>query len=94
MVKVKTPSFSAWGVLRDVSEGGFFIQTKKNLVTSTVIGMELVLPDNQISSVRGVVRRTTTIAGSNRECGAGVELTEKDALYVNFVKSLTRKKSG
>jgi len=92
MVNVKTPSFSTWGVLRDVSEGGIFIQTKKKIVMDTIIDMELVLPDKTISSVRGIVRRATTIAGSNRECGMGIELIEKDNKYTNFVKALTKRR--
>jgi Tfp pilus assembly protein PilZ len=94
MVKVKTPSFSTWGVLRDVSEGGLFVQTKKKIATGTIIDMELVLPDKTISSVKGIVKRTMKIAGSNRECGMGIELIEKDTMYVNFVKALTKRKKG
>lgn len=92
MVKVKTPSFNTWGVLRDVSDGGLFIQTNKKIVTDTTIDMELVLPDKTISSVRGIVRRTENITGSNREFGMEIELTEKDTMYVDFVKTLTKRK--
>ena len=56
--------------------------------------MELVLPDKTISSVKGIVKRTTKVAGSNRECGMGIELIEKDTMYVNFVKALTKRKKG
>ena len=77
MVKVKTPSFNTWGVLQDVSEGGLLLQTNKKIVTDTTIDMELVLPDKTISSVRGIVRRTEYITGSNREFGMGVNLSRK-----------------
>ena len=77
MVKVKTPSFNTWGVLQDVSEGGLFLQTNKKIVTDTTVDMELVLPDKTISSVRGIVRRTEYITGSNREFGMGVNLSRK-----------------
>jgi hypothetical protein len=46
------------------------------------------MPDGKTSSLKGHVRRTVKTPLSSKN-GMGVELIEKDAAYINFLKSFT-----
>ena len=74
------------GILSNVSDNGIFIRTNRGFAPNTTLEIELVLPDNTVSHMKGIVRRTikTPLAIKN---GMGVELTEKDAAFENFVKT-------
>lgn len=74
------------GILSDVSDNGIFIRTNRGFAPNTTLDIELVLPDNTVSHMKGIVRRTikTPLAIKN---GMGVELTEKDAAFEKFVKT-------
>ncbi|MEW6066765.1 MAG: PilZ domain-containing protein [Nitrospirota bacterium] len=81
-------AISYTGILSNLSENGLFIRTNRGYAPGTTLKIELVLPDGNKSFLRGVVRRTikTPISIKN---GMGIELTEKDAAYINFAKSFT-----
>jgi hypothetical protein len=52
-----------------------------------MIDMEIATSDNMVSLLKGVVRRTTDTSGAMNN-GMGVEIVEKDATYIHFLKSL------
>ncbi len=79
--------FSYRGILSDISENGLFIRTNHGFAPGTTIDIELVMPDNQISRLKGVVRRTVKTPLSTMKNGMGIELTKKDSTYINFIKS-------
>ena len=78
------------GRLSNLSQGGLFIRTNRGFSPGTTIDIELVLPDGTISFLKGIVRwaEKTHLAIKN---GMGIELIEKDAVYINFIKSFHEK---
>ena len=76
------------GISSNLSESGLFIRTNRGFAPDTAIDIELVMPDGKISSLKGLVRRTIKTPLSSKN-GMGVELIEKDAAYINFLKSFT-----
>ena len=74
------------GILSDISDSGIFIRTSRGFAPNTTLDIELVLPDNTVSHMKGIVRRTikTPLAIKN---GMGIELTKKDAAFERFVKT-------
>jgi hypothetical protein len=71
----------------DLSTNGIFLISKKCLPVDTAVTIEIALPDNSVSSLRGIVRRiidTSTFIQS----GMGIELIERDNNYINFLNSL------
>ncbi len=74
------------GISSNLSESGLFIRTNRGFAPDTAIDIELVMPDGNISSLKGLVRRTIKTPLSSKN-GMGVELIEKDAAYINFLKS-------
>jgi hypothetical protein len=77
------------GILSNLSESGLFIRTNRGFTPGTVIDIKLVMPDRKISFLKGLVRRTIKTPMSSLKNGMGIELIEKDATYINFIKSFT-----
>ena len=89
--KLSAPSFVSWGLLTDVSENGLFIKSNRDFTTGEAIDIELFMPDNNNSLLRGVLRRKIELPDSHRKYGLGIELIEKDIVYRYFLRSLKGK---
>jgi len=87
-VKVKSGTVTSWGILTDVSENGLFIKSNRDLAVDTVINIEIVMPDNSTSLLKGIVKRRIELSEEYRKYGLGIELTEKDFRFINLVVSL------
>ncbi len=77
------------GISGDLSENGLFIRTNRSFAVNTSIEIEILLPDNRISSLRGSVRRTHI---SPLKSGIGIEITEKDGIFTDLVKLMSGEK--
>jgi Tfp pilus assembly protein PilZ len=75
------------GILSNFSQTGLFVRTNRGFTPGTTIDIELVLPNNEVSVLKGVVRRTIKTQMSSLGNGMGVELIEKDSIYSDFMKS-------
>ncbi len=80
-------SFTYRGILSDISENGLFIRTSRGFTPGTTIDIKIIMPGDQISHLTGIVRRSIKTPLSTTKNGMGVELTQKDAVYMNFYKS-------
>jgi hypothetical protein len=87
-VKLQSPLLIAWGLLCDVSENGLFIKSNCDFTMGKPIDIELFMPDNNNSLLKGVIRRKIALPDSHRKYGLGIELIEKDIVYRYFLKSL------
>ena len=84
------------GISSNFSVGGLFIRTRHPLSPDTVFDMVIHLPDGSLSKLKGkVVRSAQTAHGKVMgtpfkpvKDGMGVRIIEKDAHYLNFIKSL------
>ena len=95
--KLNSGSSISWGVLCDVSESGLFIKSNQDFTIGEVIDIEIFMPDNTSSLLKGIVRRKIELPDTYRKNGFGVELTEKGMSYRHFLKSLmgqTKKYAG
>lgn len=79
-------SFS--GVSSNLSESGLFIRTKRGFTPGSIINIELAMPDGRVSFLKCLVKRTVKSPLSVKN-GMGVELIEKDATYINFLRSFS-----
>jgi hypothetical protein len=86
-VRFSSGGMSFTGISSNLSESGLFIRTNRGFAPDTAIDIELVMPDGKTSSLKGLVRRTVKTPMSTLKNGMGVELIEKDAAYINFLKS-------
>ncbi|OGW39584.1 MAG: hypothetical protein A2Y97_11975 [Nitrospirae bacterium RBG_13_39_12] len=89
MVRIDSGTSYFSGIMSDVSQNGIFIRSDKDFAKDKVINIELLLPYNTISSLKGKVKRTMKIPGSNWLFGTGIELMEKDKIFHNLIKSIS-----
>jgi hypothetical protein len=87
-IKFDADQFSFTGISSDISENGIFIRTNKGLSPNTIIDIRMIMPDNKISNLKGIVTRTIKTPFSSVKNGMGVQLLEKDATFLNLIKSL------
>jgi curved DNA-binding protein CbpA len=73
------------GISGDLSESGLFIRTNRSLAVNTPVDIEILLPDNRTSLLKGSVRRTHI---SPLKTGIGIQITEKDRVFSDFVESI------
>jgi hypothetical protein len=76
------------GISSDLSESGLFIRTSRGLAVNTAITIELLLPNDKVSLLKGIVRRTIRTPISSIKNGMGIEITEKDTTFTDFVRSI------
>jgi hypothetical protein len=71
----------------NLSANGIFLKSKKCLPVDSLITIQMVLPDNSVSSLKGIVRRTidTSVFIHN---GMGIQLIEKDGNYNRYLQSI------
>jgi len=86
--KLNSRALISWGILCDVSKNGLFIKSNQDFTVGEVIDIEIFMPDNTTSSLRGIVRRKIELPDTYRKNGFGIELTEKGMSYRNFLQSL------
>jgi hypothetical protein len=77
----------------DLSENGLFIRTKRGVTVDTPIDIELSLPGNKISFLKGIVRRTIRTQVPTMKNGMGIEIIEKDKTFTDFVKSIDEERN-
>lgn len=75
------------GILSNISSNGLFIRTNRGFIPGTAIDIEIMMPDNKVSLLKGIVKRTTKTPLSLMKNGMGVELTEKDSVFTDYMKS-------
>ena len=77
------------GILSNISANGLFIRTNRGFTPDTIVDIEVMMPDNKISLLKGIVKRTTKTTLSSVKNGMGLELMEKDAIFESFIQSMT-----
>ena len=77
------------GISSNLSESGLFIRTKRCFVIGSIIDIELVMPDGQLSHLKGRVARATKTSMASFKNGMGIELIEKDTAYLNYLKNFS-----
>ncbi len=74
------------GIMSNVSTNGLFIRTNRGFAPGSIVDIELVMPDNRIALLKGVVKRTIKTPLSSMKNGMGIELLEQDPIFSDFIK--------
>jgi hypothetical protein len=82
---------SLTGISGDLSESGLFIRTKRTFAVNTLIDIELLMPDGRVSSLKGLIKRTHVSA---LKTGIGIEITERDVTFTDFLKYISGEKEA
>lgn len=75
------------GTSSNLSEGGLFLRTIKPLPTGTQVDVSIQLPDNTAARLRGTVRYSLKSVQSSWRSGMGIEISENDRHYVEFLNT-------
>lgn len=75
------------GILSNLSANGLFIRTNRGFAPGTEVDIQLMMPGNKISLLKGIVRRTVKVPVTTTKNGMGIELTVYDETYRNFVRT-------
>jgi hypothetical protein len=73
--------------LSNISENGIFIRTNRGFGPGTTVDIDVMMPDESISHLKGIVKRTVKTPLTAVKNGMGVELTQKDDSFLSFVRS-------
>lgn len=77
------------GFVSNISATGLFIRTSHSYREGLNIDIRIFLPDGRTSVVKGVVRRAiATLDTRLSKNGMGIELTQKDENFINFLKEI------
>ncbi|HMK48983.1 MAG TPA: PilZ domain-containing protein [Thermodesulfovibrionales bacterium] len=80
------------GISSDFSENGLFIRTNRGCSANNHIDIELIMPDNSVSSLKGIVRRTKKTPIPSIKNGMGIEITERDRRFVDFLRAIAEER--
>jgi len=83
---------SICSISSDLSESGLFIRTNRGCNVDTTIDIELSLPGNRVSFLKGIVRRTIRTPIPTMKNGMGIEIIEKDETFRDFIKSISEER--
>lgn len=72
----------------DISRDGLFVRTSRPFAVDTEVEMILHLPDNAVSRLAGRVRWAVKKASASAKGGMGIEITERDRLFDDYLDSL------
>lgn len=87
-VRLKSETLTSWGLLIDVSVNGIFLQCNRDFPAGAHIELEIFMPDNSVSFLKGIVKRKVLMPDTSRKYGLGVKLTEKGTLFSYFLRLL------
>jgi len=76
------------GISSDLSEKGLFLRTRNAAPEGSEISIKLFLPDGNAAHARGVVRRSVKTRSQVVKDGMGLEITEFDDAYADFLKGV------
>jgi Tfp pilus assembly protein PilZ len=86
-VTFSSGNLSYKGILSNISENGIFIRTNRGFAPGTTVDIEVMMPDQSISHLKGIVKRTIKTPLTAVKNGMGVELFQKDEPFLSFVRS-------
>jgi len=75
------------GTSSNLSESGLFLRTIKPLPPDTQVDVGIQLPDNTVSRLKGTVRWSLKSAAKSGRSGMGIEISENDRRYVDFLNA-------
>jgi ribosomal protein S27E len=73
------------GILSNLSANGLFIRTNRGFVPGTILDIQLMMPGDKASSLKGIVKRTVKATVTPTKNGMGVELISRDETFINFI---------
>ena len=91
MVKITSGSLSFWALTSNISQKGLCIRANQEFPVNKVLDIELIMPDGQISSIKGMVKHVNESPQSQRRFGIGIEIIKNDTTFRDYLYDLEKK---
>jgi hypothetical protein len=91
MVKITSGSLSFWALTSNISQKGLCIRANQEFPVNKVLDIELIMPDGQISSIKGMVKHVNESPQSQRRFGIGIEIIKNDTTFRDYLYDLEEK---
>ena len=91
MIKITSGSLSFWAITSNISQKGLCIRANQEFPVNKVLDIELIMPDGQISTIKGTVKHVNESPQSQRRFGIGIEIIEDDTTFRNYLHNLEEK---
>jgi Tfp pilus assembly protein PilZ len=92
-VEVGSGEYALSGITVRVSRKGVFVRSQKSFRVGTPVEIVLHLTDIISCKLRGVVKYTRNVFEFRRHNGMGIEFTEMDQKYLDFINSIENDKA-
>lgn len=76
------------GISTNLSVRGLFIRTQQPFKVGTVFDIKIYLPGDKFCKLKGVVKYSKRVMKFTYKNGMGIEITQKDENYINYLKTL------
>jgi hypothetical protein len=76
-----------FAITGNFSANGLFLRSNRCLPVDSLVTIQVVLPDNSVSSLKGIVRRTINNSAFSNN-GIGIEIIGKDSNYTRYFQSI------
>lgn len=76
------------GISSNLSITGLFIRTSHPFAPGSLVDITIHLPDSGASHLKGIVKNAFKSQVLGLKNGMGVQITEKDANYIDFLKTV------
>lgn len=87
-VVIKAGDTTVMGTTVRVSERGFFVRAQQGFLIGSPVEITLNLTDDISCCLKGVVKYVRRTDFIQRDNGMGIELTEKDERYLEFIQKV------
>lgn len=85
--QILTDSINLFVMTGNLSANGLFLRSRQCLPVDSLVTIQIVLPDNAVSCLKGIVRRTIDTSAFIHN-GMGIQLTQKDSQYNRYLESI------
>lgn len=91
-VKINSGGLSFWAITSDISKKGLRIIGNQEFPVNMVLHLDLIMPDGPVSFIKGIVRYVKETHQSKRRFGLGIEITDDDSTFRDYLKELDAKR--
>jgi Tfp pilus assembly protein PilZ len=92
-VEIGSGEYVLSGITVRVSRRGLFVRSQKSFSVGTPVEMVLHLTDMISCKLRGIVKYARSFVEFRRQNGMGIEFTEMDQRYLDFISAVESEKA-
>jgi Tfp pilus assembly protein PilZ len=92
-VEIGSGEYTLSGITVRLSRKGLFVRSQKSFRVGTPVELALHLTDIISCRLRGIVKYSRSVVEFRRQNGMGIEFTEMDRKYLDFITAVEEEKA-